>query len=182
MRIFHKFVLVLVILGLGGSGLNIYAQNGKKNEGNKANKENKIDKLLSKGDQEVFKKADNIEVLEIDGNSVNWVDFKKAENQILNEKDRFHGYKVLSNKKVSAEADKQKLTETLLPSIGEGMMARCFFPRHGLRATFNNNTVELLICFECGFVYAFNGKGYKYESISESLQDSLDSFLEDSKD
>ena len=39
----------------------------------------------------------------------------------------------------------------------DGTVANCFNPRHGIRATHEGNTVELVICFECLSMQAYLG-------------------------
>ena len=36
-----------------------------------------------------------------------------------------------------------------------GMMAHCFMPRHGIRAIKGDNTVDLVVCFECMQLYVY---------------------------
>jgi len=37
----------------------------------------------------------------------------------------------------------------------DGNGAKCFDPRHGIRATAKGKTVDLVICFECNWVYVY---------------------------
>ena len=57
-----------------------------------------------------------------------------------------------------AEVRKEIVT-ALDKGIGEsdGNWAKCFDPRHGIRVQREGKTVELVICFECGWVYIFTG-------------------------
>jgi hypothetical protein len=51
----------------------------------------------------------------------------------------------------------------------------CFQPRHGIRATHNGRTVELLICFECTPIYVFiDGKEF-HTYTADSPQTTFDS-------
>jgi hypothetical protein len=40
---------------------------------------------------------------------------------------------------------------------GDLMLAACFFPRHGIRATVGKQNVDFVICFECSMVYIYRG-------------------------
>ena len=54
-----------------------------------------------------------------------------------------------------------KLRDELLAALEKGVAttdrtyASCFWPRHGIRARLKDKNVDLLICFECGYVYIF---------------------------
>jgi hypothetical protein len=73
-------------------------------------------------------------------------------------KDGFHDYKVLGKTQVK-DADTRK---ELFTSLTKGMervdkFAACFNPRHGIRATRDGKTVELVICFECHQLFVYLG-------------------------
>jgi hypothetical protein len=64
-------------------------------------------------------------------------------------KDTFHGYKTLGKTAVP-----EKTGKAFVEAIQSGMggqidPASCFNPRHGLRATVNGKSVDLVICFQC---------------------------------
>lgn len=65
-------------------------------------------------------------------------------------KDEFHGWKVLG-KTTLKKGDRKAVLEALSKGIKEsdGTVAACFNPRHGIKATHDGKTVELVICFEC---------------------------------
>ncbi len=72
------------------------------------------------------------------------------------DKDGFHNWKVLGKTVVTGEARKQ-LVSALEQGIAasDGVGAKCFDPRHGIRATADGKAVDLVICFECGWVYVY---------------------------
>ena len=177
MKIIYVLVLVAFFSVINNNST-VYAQI----EDSKTQKLPGIDKLLTAEEQEVFKKADKIEILLIDENSGDSVDFRKEEFQKLNEKDKFHGYKVLKTASVSKVEFKNQITESLFDSIGNGQTKRCFVPHHGVRATYENKTIELVICFHCSHIYAFNGTGYKFSSISEDAKDYFNILIENFKE
>ncbi|MBN9122709.1 MAG: hypothetical protein J0I06_26790 [Planctomycetes bacterium] len=61
--------------------------------------------------------------------------------------------------------------------------ARCFVPRHGVRAVHGGKTYDLVICFECGWVYVFVDGSDKPTRlmISETPHKMLDKILTDAK-
>jgi len=66
-------------------------------------------------------------------------------------KDGFHGWKVLGQTEVKDADTRKKLVAALEKGVKEndGRVAACFNPRHGIKATHDGKTVELVICFEC---------------------------------
>lgn len=66
----------------------------------------------------------------------------------------FHGWKQLGKTEVTAEETRKKLLTGLKKSLDDdAKMAKCFEPRHGIRATRDGKTVDLVICYACGQVY-----------------------------
>lgn len=67
----------------------------------------------------------------------------------------FRKYPVLGKVKIDKPEERRKLIAgfkdavTSKPWIG----AKCFWPRHGIRALVNGKTVEYVICFECDQYY-----------------------------
>ena len=101
----------------------------------------------------------------------------------VNEKDGWHGAKVLGKTAVKKE-DATKLATALAKGVTEGDKgARCFIPRHGVRAVYDGKTYDLVICFECGWVYVYTDKSDKPTvlMISESPHKALDKILTDAK-
>lgn len=62
----------------------------------------------------------------------------------------FHRYPIVGQAKVKG-ADKDLLVMALKQGIADpdGQHVMCFDPHHGLRATANGKTVDLVICFMC---------------------------------
>ena len=87
-------------------------------------------------------------------------------------KNTFKRYPVIGQTKIKASSTRTQLTEELDSAIraGDGLtfsngvvflsgpFASCFNPRHGIRARKSGETVELLICFECGQVQIDSSK------------------------
>jgi hypothetical protein len=121
----------------------------------------------------ILEKADKFELLSLDP-------------EYLKEKpaDGFHGWKVLGRTTVK-DADARK---TLLAAFEKGVeenkgeVARCFDPRHGIRATRGDKTVDLVICFECYQVKVFAGEGERKDFlVTGSPQPTFDKVLTDAK-
>jgi hypothetical protein len=94
----------------------------------------------------------------------------------------FHGYPILAKATVKDE-DKKKVLEALYKGIADnkGIAANCFIPRHGLRATNEGKTIDLVICFECLQVDLWDGKDRTRVLITASPRNVLNEFLPKSK-
>jgi hypothetical protein len=104
-------------------------------------------------------------------------------NGETNEKDGWHGSKVLGKTTLKKE-NATKLASTIAKGVSEGDRgARCFIPRHGVRATYDGKTYDLVICFECGWVYVYTDKSDKPKvlMISNSPSGALNKILTDAK-
>ncbi|MSR54937.1 MAG: hypothetical protein EXS09_16870 [Gemmataceae bacterium] len=98
-------------------------------------------------------------------------------------KDNFHGWKVLGKTTVKEEAARKSLL-AVTGTIGPGYGAKCFEPRHGIRVTSGDTHIDLIICFECSWVYIyFKGKGDDRLRliIGRDQQPALDRILTEAK-
>jgi hypothetical protein len=68
-----------------------------------------------------------------------------------------HGWKVLGKTTVKKAAARKALLTALTKGIAEPGRggAKCFDPRHAIHATYEGKSVDLVICFECGWVYVY---------------------------
>lgn len=75
-------------------------------------------------------------------------------------KNNFHGWKILGKTTIKKAEDRQKLLQSLERGIraNSGIVAGCFNPRHGIRATLKNETVDVVICFQCFSMQVVQGK------------------------
>jgi hypothetical protein len=81
--------------------------------------------------------------------SVDGRDFEPG--QAPKAEETFHGYPVLGKVEIK-EADKRKEIMAALKdgmARSDGKMAKCFWPRHAVRAVEQGKTVDYVICFEC---------------------------------
>jgi len=118
----------------------------------------------------VLEKAGELEVYSLSG------DREKG-------KDGLRGFKVLGKTTVKGEAA-GKLVAVVKKGVEEGGDgARCFIPRHAIRATHDGKTVDLVICFECHWVYVYTGDADEPEelTIADSPHKPLDKILTDAK-
>ncbi|MEZ5654249.1 MAG: hypothetical protein R3E87_27250 [Burkholderiaceae bacterium] len=63
----------------------------------------------------------------------------------------FHEEAVLGRADIRDPEQRRQLLQALYDGIGkaEGQIAKCWNPRHGIRATHGEEVVDLVICFEC---------------------------------
>jgi hypothetical protein len=102
---------------------------------------------------------------------------------LSDKKDDWHGAKVLGKTTIKGD-DVKKLVTELAKSVEEGNRpARCFIPRHGVRGTSDDAGFDLVICFECGWVYVYTDKSDKPQTfmITDSTQAKLNKILTDAK-
>jgi hypothetical protein len=103
--------------------------------------------------QAVLDKASTVELLSLDPAGI-------AKTDDVPEKDRFHGYRVLGRTTLK-DADPRKAVLAALDKgikDSDGKVARCFNPRHGIRASADGKSVDLVICFECLQIQAYQGE------------------------
>ena len=95
-------------------------------------------------------------------------------------KDAFRGWEVLGKTTVK-KGDRKAVLEALAAGIkaSNGDTAKCFNPRHGIRATHDKTTVDLVICFECLQVQAFAGDDEEGETVpvTDTPQGAFDKVL-----
>jgi hypothetical protein len=67
------------------------------------------------------------------------------------EEELFHNSRVLGKTEIHSAAERTRLLEALNEGIedSDGGRMMCFNPRHAIRATMGDETVDLVICFEC---------------------------------
>jgi hypothetical protein len=71
-----------------------------------------------------------------------------------------YGWKVLGKTEIKEAEGRKKVVDALLKGVSEsdGKAARCFIPRHAVRAKQGDKAVELVICFECAQIRIYTGK------------------------
>lgn len=73
----------------------------------------------------------------------------------------FHGWKVLGSLDIQDDQVRQRLLSSLAESVAAnpGQTAACFMPRHGIRAAYQNQQYDFVLCFQC-----FKAKWYLGDS------------------
>jgi hypothetical protein len=127
---------------------------------------------LPKDVRAVLDKADRFELLSLD-----------PTRQKEKPKDDFHGWKVLGKTEVKDAAARKNVVAALYKGIADsdGSVAACFNPRHGIRATHDGKTVELVICYECLSMQAFLGETRSSALTTRSPQKTFDEVLRAAK-
>ena len=99
------------------------------------------------------------------------------------EKTGFHNMKVAGKTTVKDADTRKKLVSALAKGAEEndGTVANCFNPRHGIRATHDGKTVDLVICFECAQFKLYEGKDAEPKTllIGKGPEPAFDKVLRD---
>ena len=93
----------------------------------------------------------------------------------------FHSYPILGQVEIKDPAQRKQIIAALKDGIAHGgPMAKCFWPRHGLRAIENGKTVEYVICFQCSrFEEFLAARKLRHEPIKADVQPTFDKPLQD---
>jgi hypothetical protein len=117
----------------------------------------KPENKLSADVKEILEKAGRLELLSLD-----------PAVERMKGKEGFHGWKILGKTPVKDAAVRKEIVTALDKGIAEsdGNGAKCFDPRHGIRVQRDGKTVELVICFECGWIYVFQGDKEERQGVA----------------
>ena len=122
--------------------------------------------------QEVLSRAAELELFSLDPN---WAQKPKGEH--------LRGWRILGRTRVENPATRDRLITALERGVQEysGTAAKCFNPRHGIRASYAGATVEMVLCFECfqAEVYPLPESQFHRFLVSSSPQPLFDSVLRD---
>lgn len=90
----------------------------------------------------------------------------------------FHHQRILGQTEINTPAFRAELLEALYEGIADsdGQTKDCFIPRHGIRATAGDRTVDLVLCFECLSVHIYN-PDVRYARTTRSAQKMFDEAL-----
>jgi hypothetical protein len=90
---------------------------------------------------------------------------------------KLHGWLILGKTTVKDARTRQGLLKALEKRSRRGG-AKCFDPRHAIRATHGGKTVDLLICFECSWIYVYEGgKHTSTLTVDGGVQPAFDKVL-----
>lgn len=73
----------------------------------------------------------------------------------------FLGWQVVGRKKITDAADRNALLNELAKDLSDEEGALCFDPHHALKATSKGEVVDLVICFECSWLFIYYGTDEK---------------------
>jgi hypothetical protein len=123
---------------------------------------------------------DELVLFSIDGNDHGWDPGKNPTER--NQRIRFYGFPVLGYTHIADPAVRREVVAAVKKSMrfARPQGARCFNPRHVLRVSKGEETVDLVICYECGLYHCYrNGQTEGGSTILEDSQPLLDKILTD---
>jgi hypothetical protein len=84
----------------------------------------------------------------------------------------WHGHTLLGRTTVARADDRARVIAALQAGVArqDAPGARCFVPRHGIHAVRGATTVDLLICFECSWVYIYRGGSNPPEVVTTTTE------------
>jgi hypothetical protein len=128
------------------------------------------DKPSSKDLKALFEKAEELELYSLDPAP----DIKDQDA-----KTGFHGWKILGKTTIKEAKTRKKVIEALYKGLAEsdGTVAKCFIPRHGIRAAAGGKTADVVICFECLQTQFHVGAASSTEATTRSPEKVLDEVL-----
>jgi uncharacterized protein YuzB (UPF0349 family) len=106
-------------------------------------------------------------------------DGKTTPLERLDQTKTFHGYRIRNRVDIKGEP-KSELLGKLYTAIAENPApARCYVPRHGIRARTESRSVDMVICFQCAQarIYVVDGKQVRGTTLSEWPQKHFDDAL-----
>ena len=129
------------------------------------------DKPASKDLKQLFEKAEAIEVYSLDPSD----DRKEPPDA----KKGFHGWHILGKTTVKDPKVRKKLVAALYAGLADsdGTAAKCFDPRHGIRATVDGKTADIVICFRCLQMQFIVGEASMTETTTQAPEKVLDEVL-----
>jgi hypothetical protein len=119
----------------------------------------------------------------IDGRSVESQPGHRRGDGVPTAVGEFHGYPVLGKVEITDLEKRKQIVAALKEGrASKGEQAKCFWPRHAVRAVEKGHTVEYIICFQCGGCEVYtDGKrsGGGSLSFGRSVRPSFDRPLKD---
>ena len=91
----------------------------------------------------------------------------------------FHNYPVLGKIEIKEAAKRDEILAALKSGIdkSDGTVAKCFWPRHGIRVVEKGKTTDYVICFECLQLKKHQEKDVKTIPITREPQAVLNKIL-----
>lgn len=91
------------------------------------------------------------------------------------------GYGVLGKTEIKDAHTRSKLALALAGALDKNAGAKCFDPRHVLRATSGETTVDFVICFECQQMQIWTGSVMRTEFMNGTPGGLFDGLLQDAR-
>jgi len=84
----------------------------------------------------------------------------------------FHNYPVLGKIEIKEAAKRDEILAALKSGIdkSDGTVAKCFWPRHGIRVVEKGKTTDYVICFECVHLHQYTDVQRKTVPITPDPQ------------
>ena len=143
--------------------------------------DNPLSNRLPRSARSVLFAAEKIDIYSLDPRNGKL----KEDEAKKQKKDIFRGWPVLGVTNVADKDARKTLVEQVTNAIGTGSIieaARCFHPRHAIRATHDGKTVDLIICLECRRVEVYeNGQCMGTCVTRRTAQKTMNQILSDAK-
>jgi hypothetical protein len=95
--------------------------------------------------------------------------------------EKFYGFPVYGKTELKDPAKRKEVLDAVTGAIVDNpaLMAKCFWPRHGLRVVQKGKTVDYVICFECSRIASHSGSEHSMQAIKKEPQALLTKVLKD---
>ena len=93
--------------------------------------------------------------------------------------DEFHGFPVLGKVEITDAVKRKEIMAALKEGVtrSDGKMAKCFWPRHAIRAVEKGRTVDYVICFECYQLEVHEGSTMNLKPVTREPQSMFNKYL-----
>lgn len=98
------------------------------------------------------------------------------EDKELASREHFHDYAILGHATIRDRKRAREILNLVYRGIHEsdGTVAACFDPRHGIRATSGERTVDFVICYECLSMHIHHGTQQESATTTRGPQVEMD--------
>jgi hypothetical protein len=124
-------------------------------------------RALSYSTRALLRRSDKFILLSIDPFTAEQVETEKRE--------LFHDHRVLGKTEVKDGKQEWDLITALITGVERArdrkFAASCFNPRHAIHAVAGTNSVDLLICFECGRVAEYTAAGLSFSEMEDDAKE-----------
>lgn len=102
-----------------------------------------------------------------------------ARGKVPESEDEFHGFPVLGKVELIDAVKRQEIMAALKEGVtrSDGNMAKCFWPRHAIRAVEKGHMVDYVICFECFQMEVHEGSTMNLKPVTREPQSLFNKYL-----